>query len=265
MNWHYVSDNEQKGPVTQTDFEQLVQRGVVHGSTLVWHEGLAEWKTYGELSATPPQAPLVGLSQAGVLCSICQQAFPLDQIIRLDNNYVCAGCKPVALQRVREGVSNSTADQIRNQHIKHEASVKSVGLLYFLAATFLILVGLMSLTTREGVNIGVGFFLLALGFAQIWVGIGLRKLKSWARIPTGILSGFGLLGFPLGTIINGYILYLIFSRKGKTVFSDDYQRVIEQTPHIKYKTSIVIWILLGLVVFLVGLALLVPLFAPRGR
>jgi hypothetical protein len=83
------------------------------------------------------------------------------------------------------------------------------------------------------------------------VGTGLRRLKRWARIPVGILSGIGLIGFPLGTIINAYILYLVFGKKGVTVFSDEYRLVIEQTPHIKYKTSIVVWIFLGLVLLLI--------------
>ena len=93
---------------------------------------------------------------------------------------------------------------------------------------------------------------LGLAALQIWAGIGLRRLSPWARIPSGILSGFGLLGFPIGTLINGYILYLLFSKKGTTVFSEEYKRAIAQTPHIKYRTSLVVWILLGLLLLLIG-------------
>ena len=152
------------------------------------------------------------------------------------------------------GCASNAAEQIRTDHIKHEASVKSVGFLYFLASAFLILAGVGSVATGgQGGEIGLGAVFLCLGLLQIWVGIGLRRLKSWARIPTAILSGIGLLGFPFGTIINGYILYLVLCQKGRTVFSDDYKRVIEQTPHIKYKTSIVVWMLLGLLLLLIGL------------
>lgn len=90
-----------------------------------------------------------------------------------------------------------------------------------------------------------------------------RKLKSWARIPTAILSGIGLLGFPVGTLINGYILYLVFSRKGVTVFSDDYKRVIAETPHIKYRTSIVVWIILGWLVALILFGVFAAVFSGR--
>jgi hypothetical protein len=99
--------------------------------------------------------------------------------------------------------------------------------------------------------LGAALFLLTVGGLQLWVGLGLRKLRPWTRIAAGILSGIGLIAFPLGTLINGYILYLLFSKKGSTVFSADYQRVIADTPHIKYRTSILVWIVLGLLVLVV--------------
>jgi len=258
MNWYYVSGNEQKGPVEQPDFDRLVQSGDISSSTLVWREGMADWKEYSEIST--PASPPPSITSRGVVCSVCQQSFPLEQTIRLDNCFVCAGCKPIALQRIREGVSSNNAEQIRTDHIKHEASVKSVGLLYFLAAAIFILAGATSMAANEWPRIVVALAFVCLGGLQIWVGIGVRQLKSWARIPTAVLSGFGLLAFPFGTLINGYILYLVLCQKGRTVFSDDYKRVIEQTPHIKYKTSIIVWIFLGLLLLLVGLGFFAVLF-----
>ena len=70
-----------------------------------------------------------------------------------------------------------------------------------------------------------------------------------------MLAGFGLLGFPIGTLINAYILYLFLSKKGRTIYSPEYQEVIAATPHVKYRTSIVVWILLALVVVLIAAAL----------
>jgi hypothetical protein len=244
MNWYYVSGNEQKGPVEQADFDRLVQSGDISGSTLVWREGMTDWKSYSEINTGA--VPLPSIASQGVICSVCQQSFPLEQTIRLDNSFVCAACKPIALQRMREGVSSNAAEQIRKDHIKHEASVKSVGFLYFLAAAFLILAGVGGLISGEGPNMVVGL---------VFAGLGI--------LPTAVLSGIGLIGFPLGTIINGYILYLVLCQKGRTVFSDEYKRVIEQTPHIKYKTSIIVWIFLGLLLLLIGLAFLGLAFGRR--
>jgi hypothetical protein len=62
-----------------------------------------------------------------------------------------------------------------------------------------------------------------------------------------------------------YILYLLFSKKGATVFSEEYQRVIAATPEIKYRTSIVIWILLALLLLLIGVGLLAVFFGSTSR
>ena len=103
--------------------------------------------------------------------------------------------------------------------------------------------------------IPLGIFVLAISVFQFSTGLGLRKLKSWARISGIVLSCLGLLGFPIGTLISVYILYLLVSKKGQFVFTDEYQQVMAATPHIKYKTSVVVWIFLGLLVvlFLIGI------------
>jgi hypothetical protein len=45
------------------------------------------------------------------------------------------------------------------------------------------------------------------------------------------------------------------------VFSDEYREIIEQTPEIKYKTSKVLWFFLFLLLGLIGLGIVVELFA----
>lgn len=47
------------------------------------------------------------------------------------------------------------------------------------------------------------------------------------------------------------------------VFSDEYQAVIRQTPHIKYRTSVVVWILFGLLLLLVSLGIFAAMFIRR--
>jgi hypothetical protein len=214
----------------------------------------------GRSSGTPPTAP--GTATTGeVVCAGCGTSFPNSEVVSVANAPYCAACKPLALQRLKEGAATNAVEDIRKEHIKHEASVKSIGILYYLGGAALTAVGLFGFAgAGMGNVVGAGellifIFFLLLGVGQLWVGFGLRRLRKWARIPTGILSGFGLLGFPLGTIINAYILYLVFSQKGKMVFSDEYRAVIEQTPHIKYRTSIIVWIVLGLLLLLIAFAL----------
>ncbi len=160
--------------------------------------------------------------------------------------------------------AGSHVEAIRRQHLAHEASVKSIGTLYLLGGGLMTIISIVMLVLLFGgpqpIRMGRGdppqavfLLVLALGVLQIATAVGLRSLRPWSRVVSGILSAIGLIGFPLGTLISAYILYLLFSPKGTMVFSEEYKSVIEQTPHIVYKTSIIVWIFLFL---LLGLILL---------
>ncbi|MCZ6895232.1 MAG: hypothetical protein O7H40_14455 [Gammaproteobacteria bacterium] len=159
---------------------------------------------------------------------------------------------------VDAGGTLAQAEETRRAHISHEASVRSIGLLYYLSsASFWVMLAVMFVGRSDsaqpiGQTVGLMVVLLAFGIGFCLVGFGLRKLRGWVRIPTGIASVLGLIAFPLGTLINGYILYLLFSKKGGTVFSVDYAEVIALTPHIKYR-SILAWVALGALVLLIAI------------
>ena len=163
-------------------------------------------------------------------------------------------------------MQQDSALAIRQAHIKHEASVKSIGTLYYLAVIGLLIAmfgGIMALVEEsrriEGADLAalahaVGgtlvtlFICAALAALHGVAGYGIRNLKPWGRIVGIVLSAIGLLAIPVGTIISAYILYLLISRKGRMVFSPGYKEIIAATPGVKYKTSPVVWILLGLIV-----------------
>jgi hypothetical protein len=159
--------------------------------------------------------------------------------------------------------ANAAAEALRRAHINHEASIKAVGFLYYLGGTLVTIAAVASLIAAqgEGAQAAIMLLLLALGIGHLFAGWGVRALRSWGRAVGSVLSAIGLLGFPVGTLINGYILYLFLSKKGGTIFSAEYQDVIAATPHIKYRTSIVVWIFLALLVALIAFAILGPYFA----
>lgn len=164
------------------------------------------------------------------------------------------------------------SEEIRRKYLNHEASVKSIGVLYFLGGFFgLILTPIYCLgginafmnappdnPAMLGSAIALLFFGLifaVLTILQLWSGWGVRRLQPSARIGAGIVAAIGLIGFPIGTLISAYFLYLLFSEKGKFVFSDTYKQVVEQTPHIRYKTSIIVWIFLAILLLLLGIGI----------
>lgn len=56
MNWHYVKDNTQTGPVDQAALEALFRAGTINASTLVWSPGMETWLPYSEALPGPPPA-----------------------------------------------------------------------------------------------------------------------------------------------------------------------------------------------------------------
>lgn len=160
----------------------------------------------------------------------------------------------------------SDVEGYRRAHLNHEASVKSIGTLYLIGAVILLPLSLgMAFTwftnPSSPAALVVALLYLAFGLFQGAVGWGVYKLAPWTRIPAVIYSVLGLLWFPIGTLVSAYFLYLLLSEKGRVVFSPEYRRVIEQTPHVKYKTSIVVWVFLGLLLLLVGVIAIAAVFA----
>lgn len=162
------------------------------------------------------------------------------------------------------------AHAIRTEHIKREAEIRSIGSLYYIGGAGLCLAafGLMSSYGTPVRNPRAAFAPLLLVIcligagASFFVGAALRKFRPWARIVGIVFAALGLLGFPLGTMINVYILYLLLSEKGRRIFQSDYADIVTATPDVKYKTSIVTWIAIGL---LVAVVLAVAVILIRAR
>jgi len=164
---------------------------------------------------------------------------------------------------------DGAAEEIRREHIKTEASIRSIGVLYYIGATVCCIASIGFLIGSARVPSGLPLSMKALGALYLLFGVlgffvarGIRKLRPWARITAIVLAAIGLLGFPVGTLINGYILYLLLSGKGKRIFESDYADVVAATPDIKYKTSIVTWIAV-IVLLLVVVGVIAAIIIPR--
>jgi hypothetical protein len=110
MNWYYVENGQQVGPVTKEQLEQLLQTGRITIETLVWQQGMDNWlplRDANVTSLTPPSLPprLSSVNLAQPVCVECGRSFPADELVTLNKSLVCAGCKPVFLQRMAEGVA----------------------------------------------------------------------------------------------------------------------------------------------------------------
>ena len=102
MNWYYLENGIQRGPITEAEFPALFQAGVLGPGTYLWREGMAEWKTYGELlgsstsSSSPPASALGNQTAAPVRtgeCSRCGAIVPSSDLTRIGTSALCPKCQ----------------------------------------------------------------------------------------------------------------------------------------------------------------------------
>ena len=79
MEWYYAIEKEQVGPVSDSEFEDLVRKGTITSNTLVWNRTMTDWTAYGQV-AGKPQDTRTGKTPTGdsrlLHCSECGRAFP---------------------------------------------------------------------------------------------------------------------------------------------------------------------------------------------
>src|SRR6266850_2013741 len=133
MDWYYVDTGKQAGPVSEPEFDQLAAAGKIQPATLVWREGMANWLPLAQARpdlAGPPLDPGIGTAPASavatappvtapvtgdeVICAQCGRIFPRQETIQYGSSYVCAACKPIFMQRLKEGATMPTFVGVMN-------------------------------------------------------------------------------------------------------------------------------------------------------
>ena len=184
----------------------------------------------------------------------------------------------------------SQAELIRKSHLSHEANIQGFGCLYtlggilgILGAIFYVGIGILVMAggvvpkglesmvfgaggdqlVSGGLTTLVGVVFLAIAVAQLFAGRSMQTLNPSGKILAIVVAAIGMLQFPCGTLISGYLLYLLVSAKGRTVFSSAYKEVMQATPHIRYRTSIIVWIFLFILIGVILLGVLAAIFGAR--
>ena len=114
MAWYYVFNGVSHGPVAEADIRSLQAQNVVGHDTLVWNEGMTTWIPLGQSNLAGSGA--TALAGSAHTCTECGRTFPEDDMLLYDNAWVCAACKPLFFQRLREGVA-----------VRHNLPYASVG------------------------------------------------------------------------------------------------------------------------------------------
>ncbi len=200
-------------------------------------------------------------------------------------------------------LADDDAELVRREHIGHEMNIKSLGHLNYLLACFwsffvvfaiLMATGVIPLppNQRGGADqdmqkiiMGAGaVFYLVLATINGSLGFGLTHLHVWARwaaivfivlaiLWVGLLATFAFMAFNpavglgiliVGEGILGLALSLLVVPKSGVVFSADYREIRRKTPHIKYRTSLIVKVLL-VMILAAGVIIAAGLFSGGGR
>lgn len=158
MVWYYVKDGARQGPVEEAEFNRLVGQSIVRPDTLVWCEGMSDWRPYSTVATNPAVAPVppvevrpeprpeprveprpepvpepapqpaqhveatpvMAMAEAPVqvvapvpapapspavqphYCTQCGRPYPSEELVRFGTASVCANCKDIYAQRLRE-------------------------------------------------------------------------------------------------------------------------------------------------------------------
>ena len=107
MKWYYADAGRQVGPVDEAQLDELLRTGAVRDDTLVWREGMASWQSHsaarGPSKPQPIPAAAVPMAQEMRFCSECGRPYPASDLVNIGTATVCAQCKPLFMQRIREG------------------------------------------------------------------------------------------------------------------------------------------------------------------
>ncbi|HEX8312707.1 MAG TPA: GYF domain-containing protein [Chthoniobacteraceae bacterium] len=103
MTWYYdAGGGQRQGPVSETEFDQLIAAGTIRPETLVWREGMTGWLPLREArTAVPPTAtPAMPGTER---CDSCGQFFPPTELIQIQDRRICETCKPAVVQQLQQG------------------------------------------------------------------------------------------------------------------------------------------------------------------
>jgi uncharacterized RDD family membrane protein YckC len=137
MTWYYKHGNQEIGPVGKSELQGLIKAKKISGKTLVRSADNEQWRPLSELvrkkppAAAPPPPPPEAPSmeqpeadaqteqaepetgsaaqsepeaeQVSAVCSQCGRSVPSDQVLTFQDQVVCAVCKPMFVQKLKEG------------------------------------------------------------------------------------------------------------------------------------------------------------------
>lgn len=108
--WYYASDEERKGPVTEHAIQSLYAMKQVSADTLVWQDGMTDWKPLSETElAAVLEIPLPE-GDAWQTCAYSGERGKQSVMVPLDGYFILAEHKDSAVDFIKQGGELPKAD-----------------------------------------------------------------------------------------------------------------------------------------------------------
>jgi uncharacterized RDD family membrane protein YckC len=161
MNLYYEVGDKQLGPIGKTELETLVKEKKINAKTRVWQDGMKNWQELGVFvrsrkgKAVQKKPPAE--SRPASLCTECGVAFAEEEMIRFQDSWVCAGCKPVFIQKVKEGVAVAGAMDYAGFWIRFAAFAIDAFILGIANMVIFIPLGILMPTSSDNPMVVISF------------------------------------------------------------------------------------------------------------
>jgi uncharacterized RDD family membrane protein YckC len=218
MNWFFVNAGQQAGPISDIQLDEYILAGKILPDTLIWREGMANWQPCQEVKSTlihkvPPSALIrpaansTGETVLEIVCAECGGIQPRENAIKQGDRWICAACKPLHIQKIKEGVVEKNVGSMEYASILMRALAKFLdGLIIGLPALLLIFFVLAVVVppfakNRANENL---VLLLVLGTIGV-VAFAVVFFQIWCLPKYGGTPGKRILGLRVVTVDGGNI------------------------------------------------------------
>jgi uncharacterized RDD family membrane protein YckC len=166
MAWYYVLDGASHGPVAEADLRDLRAQSVIALDTPVWTEGMAEWLPFSSSTLAVASSP-VGTAVASTTttvgathtCVECGKLFSEEEMLHYEGSWVCAACKPMFFQRIKEGVAPKGAFLFASVWRRLGAMLIDVIIIDIVIFPLILLIGGFGGLMHQGLSTGVNALL----------------------------------------------------------------------------------------------------------
>lgn len=230
MDWYYLENNEQRGPVDGATLKDLRDRSTVADDTLVWRDGMADWQPYASV-APEITAQATGQVPAwpgeSVACPSCGSRVARRDLISAGGQTLCPLCRDRFVQEVREGLAHTGGWEFATIWHRFLADVVDALLLGAVSVVLNGIVGALMFPAIEGDDSGIFailfailYFLLSFGIpAAYYIGFhgnprhqatpGKKLFKIRViRVDGGDVSYLLATGRMFGELLSAMILYI---------------------------------------------------------